>query len=463
MGIYSLLSRMRPTEAYRAFVASIWVLVLGLLLQAALWLNPGYFSHDELQWAAAARSLPLPWVSWTDLTAFQFRPLTFNLWLLLSHALFESPRLFHATFVLFGSANAMLLFLALDKAFGRCAAVMGSLAFLASPYVAYVHGWVATLADLLWVGFALIIMICAQQLPADRSRQRLLLAGSTVLLTAAALLAKEAAVVIPALLMLGWLMQRRSQWLIAALGALPIVVLYFVVRLPAIAAGAGEAGSFYAWSITAVPWRVAEYLLYPWLPNRFEPVNLLHASGGRIALAVLLAVLFLGGLATTSRRLLAGFLLGGLLVLAPVLVLQVSSAQYGYGFAAVIAAAVAGVWQSGPRIGKLMLGLPLLAMVLHGAGVQRQMVLAGAFQQRFHADLVELLQPRPLDAPPLSLWPRPGQRWLIQRLIHDVPSYRAIPLLGRVRLAATMEEADYSVSSQGDLISRDVAPAEDGL
>ena len=51
--------------------------LLLLALQLPLILNPGYFSHDELQWWARA-DVPswsdLPWVPWLDLSPLQYRP-----------------------------------------------------------------------------------------------------------------------------------------------------------------------------------------------------------------------------------------------------------------------------------------------------------------------------------------------------------------------------------------------------
>src|SRR5688572_13533873 len=79
------------------------VFVLAFLLQLPLVLAPGYFSHDELQWAWRAGVVDMvPW--WDDRTTFQFRPLTFNLWMALSRALFDTPWAFHAVLVAWGSA-----------------------------------------------------------------------------------------------------------------------------------------------------------------------------------------------------------------------------------------------------------------------------------------------------------------------------------------------------------------------
>ena len=88
----------------------------------------------------------------------QWRPLTFNGWLLLSNALFESPRAMHSLWVLMGSTIAAgLSWLLLRMGLGWRTAVLAGLAFALNPYAAYVHGWVATLADLLWVGASLAL------------------------------------------------------------------------------------------------------------------------------------------------------------------------------------------------------------------------------------------------------------------------------------------------------------------
>jgi hypothetical protein len=59
------------------------VALVGALLLVPLALNPGWFSHDELQWAAFARPLdgvPIA-AGWLEVERFQYRPLTFELWL----------------------------------------------------------------------------------------------------------------------------------------------------------------------------------------------------------------------------------------------------------------------------------------------------------------------------------------------------------------------------------------------
>ncbi|MEG2942517.1 MAG: hypothetical protein RR969_13210, partial [Thermomonas sp.] len=129
---------MQQNSLRRDIVLALQVFVLACLLQLPLALNPGYYSHDELQWAAyAADGVHVPWL---DVSAFQYRPLTFNLWMLLSRALFDTPMLFHAVLVIAGALNAALLF-AVGRGFGMQArhAAVGALAFVLSPYSVYTH------------------------------------------------------------------------------------------------------------------------------------------------------------------------------------------------------------------------------------------------------------------------------------------------------------------------------------
>ena len=74
-----------------------WLLLVfgsALVLQLPLVFNPGYFSHDELQWAARANVATvaeLPWLGWFDLESYQYRPLTFNIWLWAAYHGFAHP------------------------------------------------------------------------------------------------------------------------------------------------------------------------------------------------------------------------------------------------------------------------------------------------------------------------------------------------------------------------------------
>ncbi|HKU17921.1 MAG TPA: hypothetical protein VJP80_01475 [Candidatus Saccharimonadales bacterium] len=115
----------------------------------------------------------------------------------------------------------------------RTAAIAGLL-FGLGPYATYTHGWVATLADLVWVFCALavaLVTVCASR--------RWLVWLASFLFTCAALFAKESGVVLPALFLLAWLFDRpRKTWLDASFLAAVPVVIYLLIRLHTILTGA---------------------------------------------------------------------------------------------------------------------------------------------------------------------------------------------------------------------------------
>jgi hypothetical protein len=419
--------------------------VAGFAAQALLWLNPGYFSHDEMQWgafAAAAASLAsLPWVSWIDVGTFQFRPLTFNLWLPLSYLLFDTPRLFHAVFVAMGTGNALLLFGLLRRRFGEGPALAGFVMFLFGPYTAWVHGWVATLADLLWLACALLV---AWLLETGPRRHLAWIAGGSLLLTGAGLLAKEAALAIPALLGLGWLVRGLDRrWLAALVGASIAAGLYLVLRLAPI--DAGSETSSYAWSLGNIPRRLAEYFVFPWLVWRSEPTSVwLPQPTSHWVLALSMLGLMLAGWLRAGWRSALLWLLASVVALGPTLLLGAPSNQYAYGFAAVLAAATAHAW---PR-SRYWLLLPLMVWVWHGVHVQMTMHGVGRIQQRFHADLiVELQRDR---AATVVVWPE-QRSWIYYRLAHEIPAYRGVVIGDRVRIVEQADGATHRAAADGSL------------
>jgi hypothetical protein len=415
----------------------------GFLVQALLWLNPGYFSHDELQWgsfADAATVVDLPWVGWTAVETFQFRPLTFNLWLPLSYLLFDTPQLFHAVFVALGTGNALLLFGLLRRRFGLGPALAGYAMFLLGPYTAGTHGWVATLADLLWVAAALLL---AQLLEAEERIRQGWLVLAAFLLTGAGLLAKEAALSIPALLGLGWLLLKRDRrWAAALLGSSLAAMIYMVLRLAPI--DAGSSGGSYAWSLAHVPLRLLEYMLFPWVSGRSEPVSMwLPRSSGSWLLTLSMFGLFVTAIARAGWHSALRWMLAGVLALGPTLLLGAASNQYAYGFGAVLAAATAQAWTRS----RYLLLLPLLVAAWHGLQIQQTMHEIGGIQQRFHADLIAELQ---REAGTLHLLPD-DRSWIYHRLAHQIPSYRGVPIGDRVLIVEQPEQATHRIGVDGGL------------
>lgn len=438
-----------------------WTLPVGvfaavLLAQWALIFNPGYFSHDELQWAAFASQDPgwfLREHLWSGVQSFQYRPLTFTLWLWLSHHLFAHPYAFHAVVVALGGINAGLLALLLRR-FGVAGATSfaGALVFAQGAYAAHTHAWVGTLADLIWVGCTLSIALLVQ-----RDRRPRVAVVATMALTVLALLAKEAAVVIPALLALAWLfLGHRAAWGRATLAAALPVAVYLALRIGVLLFSPREAAN-YGWSLAFIPQRWLEYQLFAPNPTKMEAAGTLARGlgDGRVLAAIVLWLALAWALWRAGPRWFWGFVLAGAAALGPVLILAESANQYGYGFAAATTAVCAAAWSRMGRFGKSVSVLLAVLCLWHGANIMRRMHQAGEVQAVFSPALAELVAAngdgRNGDSRIRLRSADPSQRWLFDRLTHDIPSYRGVPIGKRVVLVREGEAADYAIEPDGRL------------
>jgi hypothetical protein len=404
-----------------------------VLLQLPLLLDPGYLSFDELQWwdrASVAALADLPWVAWTDLHAFQFRPLTFNLWLLLAFLFAAHAWAMHAIFVALGSANALLMAAGLRRLHvAPAVAGAAAIAFVLSPYAAYTHGWTATLADLLVVLLALagaLVLLRDVTTASAQAPRALALAGFAAL----ALLAKESAVVVPPLWLALALGRHPRRYAFAALApALAVLALYLVARVPALwVVDAGNAG--YAWSLANIPARLAEYAVFPWLPPLFEIGPSLDKSMLRLALAAACCAAIPLALASASRRHALAWIVAVLVALAPVLLLPRSFDHYAYLAAVAGIGVVAFAWRDCSRRARWVLLASAAIASGHGALIMLRMREIGVIEQRFHADLTSALAhaPQPLRV----VAARAGDAWMLARWIDNVPRYRGVAIAGRV-------------------------------
>ena len=426
-----------------------WAVALAVfLLQAPLVLNPGYFSHDELQWAYYATHLGAG-VDWFDVATFQYRPLTFNLWMALSRALFDAPQAFHAVLVAWGAGNAALL-----HAIGRRAGIdarasaVAVLVFALSPYAVVAHGWVGTIADLAWLTCGLAIawfgLRTRSTLPA--------IAVVAALATLVGLLAKEAALSIPLLATVAWGFTREKRWGAAALGAWAAAAAYLAIRLPILLHTSGEP-TLYAAKVSNIAVRWAEYQLFSPMVRVIEAHRTLAGSG--FVYLLMSAVLWCGWLAAMWRgspRLATFAIVAGGAALGPVLLLGGASNHYAYGFAAVYALCGAAAWARTARWGRMALGTTALMTVLHGIVVMGVMLEVGRVQSVFSPALADVLRARPLDAPPVRLRPEHDAKpWMFLRLTHEIPAYRGVPVGERVQVVEGDAPADFTIARDGRL------------
>lgn len=420
--------------------------------------NPGYFSHDELQWGAhadVAHWTELPWQSWTDYTAFQHRPLTFNLWLLIAYTWFEQPPLMHALWGAMGLFICMLLFACLKQLRATTAqSLAGAAAFAISPYAVYVHGWTATLADLLWLGAALALFLYLLRLPAN-SRWRAGIAA--LVMTAMGLLAKEAALAIAPLLLLAWLGWGRQPRMAAALLASgTVTAVYLCLRLPTILFAPRIDGA-YEWSLSMPLRRWMEMQVFTYLPTALEFSSVGNASLARFVVALLIAISVITTVFFASKRLATTLVVGGALAMGPPLVLAVAYPQYGYGYAALACGCGTLAWPRLRSLGKSVLLLALLVSSWHGVNIAREMHRIGTLQATYSpalADAVNAHRQREPNSPTALRLAVIGEedRGVFERLTRQIPSYSGIAIGDRVSLVDRQQTHDAVISSNGSII-----------
>lgn len=419
-----------PNRLLRYAIAACSALVV-----IALASNRGYFSHDELQWLALADSDGWPHVPWAGFAAidtFQYRPITFHLWLALLHVLGYRPMAVHAVIALIGLANALLMrACALRLGATRASAGVAMLVFLLFPYVMYVHGWVGTIADLLVCACAslAVLWLCRDTQDASALRGGVRDAIPIAVLTAIALLGKESAVVLPALLLCAW--PRRRWRLVAPVAASAFVVLvYLLLRAKTILFSPHEPG-VYTWSLGNIPGNLALFALFPFDLRHFEILGSRYLHGFALLVPIACVVLVFAAIATAGWRWLAGLVVGCVACLGPVLILDSVSNVYAY-LASAFACGLIAI--AAPRMrlaARWLLVAPALIAAVHGVQIGRTMRHIGSQQHHLYSDLVRLLPAASAEHPLRTRAMHEADDTAIRRLLYRVPSYRRIPLMER--------------------------------
>ncbi|HEY7872855.1 MAG TPA: hypothetical protein VIC31_09085 [Rudaea sp.] len=427
--------------------------VIALVLSLPLIWNPGYFSHDELQWLAFADKPSLadiPWRAWFDFGPFQYRPLTFNLWLLLSHYFGYQPISMHLLRALFGIAAAWLLRCVLlqFEVSARRATVVCWI-WLLTPYTVYTHGWIGTYADSLCLIFMLMALRLILMQPAGTWRQSVSSALPVAALTVLALMSKESAVVFPAVILIAAI-RRRDRILAAAFAASSAVLLaYLALRLQTILFPHEVSGA-YRWGLDNIPARLAEYTVFPFMAGHFEVI----AGRSYLTVASLLCLaIFAAALASTGWRRFVVFWLGWIVMLGPVLILALSANHYAYLAGAFACACVGCVWNRAKLLAKLAFAIIAVVIAVHGIQGTRQIRHIGRVQHHLYADLMPLLAHGTTSIRIQAQ--RNKDDFILRRLLNDIPSYRRQAIGDHVSVidfSDKVDHPDYVMSGDGHLI-----------
>lgn len=432
------------------------MLLLAMLLQLPLILNPGYFSHDELQWASWSYLREfgqIDWLSPLDFGMFQYRPLTFNFWMLLNYLFFGHPYLMHAIQALFGALTLLLLReLMAHYGITGLRRLLACVLWLCFPFVLYVHGWVGTFADQIWLSAGLLGLLAVFRMDLSAAPVRPLLAGAAA--TLIGLLAKEAALVVPAFLLAHALLLpvRRRLFLWAMLGGGLMAVLYLALRLKIILAGAEQSSDYRPTWIEA-PTRMLEYWLFPATLQRLEPYGILGDYSSRIGWSCAGLALLALGLAWKRWRHLLLLLVLPAMALGPTLVLGYPAAQYAYGFSTVVIVLLA---HASIGLGKRWLAFSALWFALtliHSLNLMHLFREVGHMQSVLLPQVNALVQADP-TSPIRVRAVHIDDEWRVRRTLFDIKAYHGVPWSNRVSWVATddpEQQATHDMQRNGQL------------
>ncbi|MGH8122439.1 MAG: hypothetical protein ACREPT_06665 [Rudaea sp.] len=430
-----------PLRFARTFVARVataiehpaWFCLVALIVQLPLVFNLGYFNHDELQWLSFADQPSLsqvPWNAWFDFQPFQYRPLTFNLWLLLSYFFGYHAIAMHLLRVLCGIGVALLLratLLRFDVPARR--ASVAALVFLLLPEVVYTHAWIGTYADSLCMAFALsaILWTLRESAPAAVGAQAIQVGLPIAALTGLALLSKESAVIMPALLLVAAIRRRDRTLVVAILSSTLVVAAYLYLRLDTILFAPRNEGA-YAWSVANIPDRLSEYAIFPFLIDRFDAVG--DFVDQHVVFALVCLGIFLLALSHAGWRFVAVLCLGWTAALGPTLILSYSANHYAYVSVAFACGLVAIAWSRLRKPARLAIAILAVIACTHGYQEAKEMRRIGRVQHHLYEGLARILNHG--TAPVRIKAEREKEDFILHRVLHEIPSYKRIPFGDRV-------------------------------
>lgn len=385
-----------------------------------------------------------------DVKAFQYRPLTFTVWLWIGHLFGDSAVAMHAVRAAMGTLSAGLLAWLINRlGVSRLLSMTAAMVFLFTPAATYTHAWVGTYADELCMLFLLLIALWLTRAN-TRPVATLALAFTA---TALALLSKESAIVFPALLAIVWFVRRGHSGtradLMATLGATSAVAIYLALRADVILFPKAQIGG-YTWRLADIPLRLFDYAVMPFSLNQFE--SNIRFDRPLAWIAIGLCLMFLFAVSRAGLRWLLLLVLAFWCALGPVLILPFAAHHYAYLATAVAAVVTALAWGGMGRVSRGVAAVALLTVVIHGGQTIRTMTRIGGIQAQLFSEL--LVKIKAGESNIVVRAANYGDEWVVNRLLHEVPSFKGVPIRDHVRAATSGQiavDGTHLMDSQGRL------------
>jgi len=239
--------------------------------------------------------------------------------------------------------------------------------------------------------------------------------------------------------------------LLAAFIASSLVVgAYVALRLHTILFIPHQGGA-YSWDLMNIPKRLAEYTIFPFLPNCFDAIttDMFWVSVCGLSCVVIVII----ALASAGWRYLLAFCIGWTVALGPVLILNFSANHYAYTAGAFGCAFFVWAWPKFPKQAHAgICGIALLAAA-HGYREMTEMRHIGRIQHNLYNAISEITAKS--ASPILIKTQSPQENMTLERLLYKVPSYRRIALAGRIAVipfSDTSREPTYLMSGSGKLV-----------
>ncbi|MBP1745698.1 MAG: hypothetical protein H6Q54_313 [Deltaproteobacteria bacterium] len=409
----------------------------GIILNLMLIMNPGYFSHDELELLGESKVLSLSGVHWKPPSlGAEYRPVARNFALLVFSLLGNYPQIIHLFNVLIHITIAFLVFhLAgrLAPELGKKFQVVVFLLFVASPMTTFGVGWSAAIYDSMYILFSLIVLwmfIIRNEGYFEGALRELFFFGAVFILSTLALLSKETAVMLVTYVLLLLLFRgfdRKGVFGFIAVGA--ATALYAAIRFSSLMQIATENTVGYKVSLGKnVAHNFVQYFLYPFTPHVSEIHTIFVLAPKWELLSAAAMHMFIIVMLCRWRVIYAvGYLAAFSVTLLPVLIINMTASHYLYAAAIPLSISLAYlVCKPKHRIVYPILLGSICLLLLHGFANQALFYWTGIHQQKILTSLSTVIRSADLkDSNQLEdkivIVEEPGSpSWILRRVLKAI-------------------------------------------
>ncbi len=441
--------------------------LVGILLNVVLIVNPGYYSHEELQFLKDSNAVSLSALDWLPPRHdVEYRPVGRNFELVVMSLIGVYPQFVHLVHVVLHALNALIVFLLAGKLFpalGRNYQLLASLLFMFSPLTSFGAGWAAAVYDLLYVFFAgsalLVYSIRNNDYFSGSLSKGVVLPAGMFILTALALLSKETAVMVVGSLFLLLVfagLDRKGILVFVSAGA--ATVIYGLVRFNSLFHIAVDSTNGYKVSLGKnILQNFTQYFLYPFTTGVTEIHNIFAVTPAwmLMASAVIHIIMIL---LLSMRRLVYGlwYLVAFTVPLMPILIITMTASHYLYASAVSLSIALAYLLCTVKnKAVKSFIVVSVLLLSVHCVVNQTYLFRTGVYQQKILTSLSVLINSeragdgRRLARTIVMVTDPKSPSWILARVLKAVNSQNEIDGI-EVSRVSMITDQEYKNRNQAE-------------